>query len=138
MEIKEWHKDHICPLIFTFLVIIAYRHHKDMTLGKHYISHFFGGLICGFFLELDAASLLNITIKVDVNEKTAIDQSYPTGKLIRSVSMGIEIRLIKLKLHQKIKMKVLFFCLRCRCFSKRLVTSCAIHWIQAQVWQTIH
>ena len=50
--------------------------------GKHYILNFFGGLICGFFLESDAASLLNITIKVDVNEKTAIDQSYPTGKLI--------------------------------------------------------
>ena len=63
--------------------------------GKHYILHFFVGLICGFFFESDAASLLNITIKVDVNEKTAIDQSYPTGKLIRSVSMGIEIRLIK-------------------------------------------
>ena len=62
-----------------------------MMPGKHYILHFFGGLICGFFLESDAASLLNITIKVDVNEKTAIDQSYPTGKLIRSVSIIIEI-----------------------------------------------
>ena len=72
--------------------------------GKHYILNFFGGLICGFFLESDAASLLNITIKVDVNEKTAIDQSYPTGKLIRSVSIIIE---IILKLHQKIKIKVL-------------------------------
>ena len=66
--------------------------------GKHYVLHFFVGPICGFFLESDAASLLNITIKVDVNGKMAIDQSYPTGKLIRSVSMVIE---ITLKLHQK-------------------------------------
>ena len=62
--------------------------------GKHYILHFFVGLICGFFLESDAASLLNITIKIDVNERRAIDQSYPTGKLIRSVSMVIEIILL--------------------------------------------
>ena len=32
---------------------------------------------------------------------------------------------------------VVFFCLRCRCSCKRLVTSCSIHWIQAQAWQTI-
>ena len=65
-----------------------------MIPGKHYILHFFAGIICGFFLELDAASLVNITIKVDVNEKTAIDQSYPTGRLIRSVSTVIEIILL--------------------------------------------
>ena len=69
-------------LLYVF-VILAYRHHKDMMPGKHYILHFFGGLICGFVLESDATSLLNITIKVDVNEKTVIDQSYQTGKLIR-------------------------------------------------------
>ena len=85
------------PYLFFILyvfVILAYRHHKDMMPGTYYILHFFVGLICGFFLESDAASLLNITIKIDVNEKTAIDQSYPTGKLIRSVSMVIEIILL--------------------------------------------
>ena len=60
--------------------------------GRHYILHFFVGLIFSLFLELDAVSLLNITIEVNVNEKTAIDQSYPTGKLIGHVLMVIEIR----------------------------------------------
>ena len=77
--------------IFYVFVVLNHRHCRDMMPGRHYILHFFVGLIFSLFLELDAVSLLNITIEVNVNEKTAIDQSYPTGKLIRHVLMVIYI-----------------------------------------------
>ena len=46
---------------------------------------------------------------------------------------------LSFSLHFKIKNEgiVVFFYFRCRGFCKRLVTSCSIHWIQAQAWQTI-
>ena len=56
-----------------------------MMPGKHHILSSLAGLICCFFLESDSLSLLNVNLKVDVDEMTAIDQSYPVSKLIRLV-----------------------------------------------------
>merc|ERR1719418_117728 len=49
-----------------------------MMSGKHHTLFFLVGLTYGFFLRSDAASLLNVNLKIDVNGKTAIDQSLPT------------------------------------------------------------
>ena len=56
-----------------------------MMPGKHHILSSLAGLICSFFLESDSLSLLNVNLKVDVDEMTVIDQSYPVSKLIRLV-----------------------------------------------------
>ena len=56
-----------------------------MIPEKHYLLTSLAGIMCGFFLESDSLSLLNVDLKVDVDEITAIDQSYPVSKLIRLV-----------------------------------------------------
>ena len=56
-----------------------------MMPRKHDILSFLVGLTCVFFLESDSLSLLNVNLKVDVDEITAIDQSYPVSKLISLV-----------------------------------------------------
>ena len=56
-----------------------------MMPGKHHILWSLVGLMCGFFLESDSLSLSNVNLKVDVDEITAIDQSYPVSKLISLV-----------------------------------------------------
>ena len=56
-----------------------------MIPEKHYLLTSLAGIMCGFFLESDSLSLLNVNLKVDVDEITVIDQSYPVSKLIRLV-----------------------------------------------------
>ena len=56
-----------------------------MMPGRHHLLSPLAGLMCGFFLESDSLSLLNVSLKVDVDEITVIDQSYPVSKLIRLV-----------------------------------------------------
>ena len=56
-----------------------------MMPGKHHILLSLVGLMCGFFLESDSLSLSNVNLKVDVDEITVIDQSYPVSKLISLV-----------------------------------------------------
>ena len=58
-----------------------------MMSGKHHTLFFLVGLTCGFFLQSDAASLLDVNLKIDVNGKTVIDQSLPTSKLFRFLLM---------------------------------------------------
>ena len=58
-----------------------------MMPGKHHTLPFLLGLTCGFFLKSDAASVSNVNLKIDVNGKTVIDQSYPTSKLFRFLLM---------------------------------------------------
>ena len=68
-------------LYSLFISIPGHRRHKDMMPGKHYTLLFLVGITCGFFLQSDAASVSNVNLKIDVNGKTVIDQSYPTSKL---------------------------------------------------------
>ena len=56
-----------------------------MMPGKHHILLSLARLMCGFFLESDSLSLSNVNLKVDVDEITVIDQSYPVSKLISLV-----------------------------------------------------
>ena len=49
--------------------------------GKHHVLSLVVGLLCGSFLESNAASSVGINLKVDVNGKTVIDRSIPNGKL---------------------------------------------------------
>ena len=70
-----------------FFAILGHRRHKNMMSGKHHILFFLVGLTCGFFLQSDAASRLNVNLKIDVNGKTVIDQSLPTSKLFRFLLM---------------------------------------------------
>ena len=56
-----------------------------MMPARHHLLSSLAGLMCGFFLESDSLSLLNVNLKVDVDGITVIDQSYPVSKLIRLV-----------------------------------------------------
>ena len=56
-----------------------------MMPARHHLLTSLAGLMCGFFLESDSLSLLNVNLKVDVDEITVIDQSYPVSKLIKLV-----------------------------------------------------
>ena len=67
--------------LLSFFAILGHRRHKDMMPGKHQTLLFLVGLTCGFFVQSDAASVSNVNLKIDVNGKTVIDQSYPTSKL---------------------------------------------------------
>ena len=49
--------------------------------GKHPVLSLAVGLLCGSFLESNAAGSVGINLKVDVNGKTVIDRSIPNGKL---------------------------------------------------------
>ena len=73
--------------LFPLFAILGHQRHKDMMSGKHHTLFFLVGLTCGFFLQSDAASLLNVNLKIDVNGKTVIDQSLPTSKLFRFLLM---------------------------------------------------
>ena len=55
-----------------------------MMPGKDHIFLFLVGLMCGFFLQSDAVPVSNVNLKIEVNGKTVIDQSYPTSKLSNS------------------------------------------------------
>ena len=76
-------------LILSFFVILGYRRFKDMMPRKHDILSFLVGLTCVFFLESDSLSLLNFNLKVDVDEITVIDQSYPVSKLLNFLERNI-------------------------------------------------
>ena len=60
-----------------------------MMPGRHHILSSLAGLMCGFFLESDSLSLLNVNLKVDVDEITVIDQSYPVSKLLNFLERNI-------------------------------------------------
>ena len=66
--------------LFSLFAILGHR--QRMMPGKHHTLLFLVGLTCGFFLQSDAASVSNVNLKIDVNGKTVIDQSYPTSKLL--------------------------------------------------------
>ena len=100
--------------LFFFLAILGHRRHKDMMSGKHHTLFFLVGLTCAFFLQSDAASVLNVNLKIDVNGKTAIDQSFPTSKLFRFLLMVLYKNYtykIRISLHLLQKLHMIIFSL---------------------------
>ena len=80
-----------------------------MMPGRHHILSSLAGLMCGFFLESDSLSLSNVNLKVDVDEITVIDQSYPVSKLI-SLVLSILYR-IQNRVHSLQKLHIIVFSL---------------------------
>ena len=55
---------------------------KGFMAKRHQILFLAVVLSCDMFLESEAASALDVNIKVNVNGKTVIDESYTEGKFV--------------------------------------------------------
>ena len=55
---------------------------RGFMAKKHQILFLAVVLSCDMFLESEAASALDVNVKVDVNGKTVIDESYTEGKFV--------------------------------------------------------
>ena len=58
---------------------------KGFMAKKHQILFLALVLSCDIFLDSEAASALNISLRVDVNDKTILDESYTEGKFFAYV-----------------------------------------------------
>ena len=82
-----------------------------MIPEKHYLLTSLAGIMCGFFLESDSLSLLNVNLKVDVDEITVIDQSYPVSKLIKLVLSILNRSQTESRVHSLQKLHIIVFSL---------------------------
>ena len=58
---------------------------KGFMAKKHQILFLVIVLSCDIFLDSEAASALDVNLRVDVNGKTVIDESYTEGKFVMYV-----------------------------------------------------
>ena len=68
------------------LLYEAFAHLRKYVMSVVYHIFVFGiGLAFDLLSKVDATSFLDVNIKIDVNEKTVVDESYPRGRLLNCV-----------------------------------------------------